>query len=645
MKRLLSVLLAVVLLCCTVTPAISAADKKPDYQKTKITAHLFDEDDPAELDCLIRSDLPTIPYLSAADFLDQILTEKVRETDKGGGVFTISNGEYDMVIDTEKDTLHFDDVSSFFSENAKPYLDDEKAEYLKEDEEETLIGEMHSLDIDLSKYGIDITVSDGRVYFPFCTLNDLTCNNYRLVKYHNGELTFYQGMTDEFLYGSPSDDIEEYSEETAEYIYNELCFTVDYTYGCPSMAKIAGSIEKNGFDKALETYDEVTAKARELLRSTSRADFSTGLSLLQPYMFDGGHTDLTFSSLAGLANIDYDDVGELIGDLFSDPDKMDLSAILDSQSEAISRSLITMSMESEKRKAYQDFKLIKMWDSAELYEKDGTYFFDFDEFTDKVVQPFKDSLDIAAENKAKNFVIDLTTNSGGAVAVVIYMLSLMCGDYSLREIDMMTGNLYELNAQVDKNLDGEFDKKDDKVKYDFHFAILTSQSSFSSANMLPGAAQDSGIAILGENSGGGACNIVIHMFPDGTVYSLSGSYKIIHKNGEDVDTGAHPDVVLSGKDEEYAGFYDIARINEGIDQFYKGELEKPTAAPTQAATEKPTEAATETETQAVREKVQPNDNNIVPYIIIGCAALIVILLIVIVIIIFRRRKKNQDIPM
>ena len=46
-------------------------------------------------------------------------------------------------------------------------------------------------------------------------------------------------------------------------------------------------------------------------------------------------------------------------------------------------------------------------------------------------------------------------------------------------------------------------KRNSQKNNDMNFAILTSKASFSSGNFMPCIAQEKGIAILGETSGGG----------------------------------------------------------------------------------------------------------------------------------------------
>ena len=148
------------------------------------------------------------------------------------------------------------------------------------------------------------------------------------------------------------------------------------------------------------------------------------------------------------------------------------------------------------------------------------------------------------------------------------MLAMILGEDTHYYKSSVSDSTFKTNVLVDKNLDGKFDKKDEAVSYDFKFAIITSQYSYSNANCMPCAAQDGGIAILGETSGGGSCIISAHYFPNACLYSISGSSYNIHPDGTDVDSGTKPDTALPGADKSYAGFYDLNTINAGIEAFY-----------------------------------------------------------------------------
>lgn len=640
MKKLISAVLAFSMLAlCTMIPAAAEKDQKSDtvrYEKKKVTTYLFDEDDPAELSCLFRSDLPEIPYISVEDYLNQLLTEKV-SVKHNGDVYTFTNGGYDMVVDAAKDAVHFDRAEDFCSMNAKPILTGEEAEYLETQDELTLVGELNAADLDLGKYGIDITASDGKVYLPYCTLNDIFANNYRLVQYAGGELRFWESMDEDLISASYNEIPKKRSQALIDFTYNEFCFTIDYTYGRPSNAEIAESIGEKGLDKTLDEFNSTTAAAKKLLLSESSTDFVVGLIFLDTYFADGGHTTLSGGYQMSIMDGNDLDAENAILDLIASGANIDYQKFLASQTELLETELRTETIKSARDAAFKDMDLVKSWDCASTYENGDTVIFSFDEFKDAVVEPFKWSLDYADEHHAKRFIIDLSANSGGATSVSEYMMSIVCGDNGPEDLNILSGNRYKPDSRVDKNLDGKFDEEDDKVKYDFEYAVLTTAASFSCANLLPCFAQDNGICIVGEKSSGGTCNVTVHLFPDGALYTTSGSSKILRSDGSDNDKGAIPDAELSGEDDNYSGFFDIEKINAAIDSFYENK--------TEIATE--SETADETAPQNAAQDSASSDSGSsgmwLIFLWVGLIVAAVVILLIFIVVIIRHEKKKKDI--
>ena len=124
----------------------------------------------------------------------------------------------------------------------------------------------------------------------------------------------------------------------------------------------------------------------------------------------------------------------------------------------------------------------------------------------------------------------------------------------------------------DLNLDGVFDKKDLAVSYDLNFAVLESKVAYSSGNLLPVLAKEYGIAVLGETSGGGECNLAPFFYSNGLWGTISGPVKAVLPSGAIVDYGAEPDYSLVQLDGEgnadYSKMYDAKLIDHLIHEFY-----------------------------------------------------------------------------
>lgn len=556
--------------CTALTMNASAIDTEPSYEKTKITGTpLIGDDEEIRFTCLVREDLPTVPYVGIEDFFGQIFKTEPEKTSLGSGVYEYKNGEYTMTIDAEKDTVYFDFYEMFISTNS--YLISMTANipaYVKDGRNMDFVGDIKGLELDLSKYGIDIKELDGTVYLPFATLNDMFGDTGVVISYKSGRIRF--GSTYSMM-GSKGSFKDDRTKEYAEYCYGELCFSMDCYFGKPSNCVLSESIRNVGFDKTLEQYDGITPRIKELLLSESTEDYCTGLALLDYYMDDGGHTSITDGMTTTLKKYSITDTESAVRKAFPDSEPKELADIIAAEEEAAEKSSARKTVSTEKVRAYAAFETVKEWPGIVLAKAGNTYFFSFDSFDDSVIEPFKWSMDYAAEHGAENFIVDVTTNGGGSPIVAEYIIALAVGNDEHVEQYVATGNMTRCVAVMDKNLDGVFDEKDDEVKYDFNFAVMACDSSYSSANCLPCMAHDRGICIVGEKTPGGSCNVTARFLPNGTGYSISGTSKYLLCDGSegiDADVGAIPDVKMPGLEANYEGFFDASAINRGIAEFY-----------------------------------------------------------------------------
>ena len=229
-----------------------------------------------------------------------------------------------------------------------------------------------------------------------------------------------------------------------------------------------------------------------------------------------------------------------------------------------------------KQDAYKNHTNIKNWNDdsgniiASLYHYQESAIFSFNNFNDEGVYVFKEALDYAEELGLKNFIIDLSTNTGGNDTMISYMMSIMTGeDMFFKTKSVISNSKIKRLVEVDKNLDGVFDEKDKEVKYDFNFAILESKKSYSCGNFLPCLAKDNGIAVVGEKSGGGSCAVCICYTANNYPFSISGINKSVMNDGQEMDIGAAPDLVLKDINDDCSKLYDFDKINAFLDEFYK----------------------------------------------------------------------------
>lgn len=169
--------------------------------------------------------------------------------------------------------------------------------------------------------------------------------------------------------------------------------------------------------------------------------------------------------------------------------------------------------------------------------------------------------------KVENVILDMTTNGGGVLGVLMKLLALV----SKNDV----GNLYYLEApsqqvgiaktMVDIDNNGAFNAQD-CFGDDFNIYLLTSDCSFSCGNAFPCLAKKQGMAkIIGQKSGGGECAVAIHYLPNGEyVYHSStlhlGYYDEETNTFTGFESGAEPDIVINN----YNDFYDVDRLSNLI---------------------------------------------------------------------------------
>lgn len=240
-------------------------------------------------------------------------------------------------------------------------------------------------------------------------------------------------------------------------------------------------------------------------------------------------------------------------------------------------------------------------------------------FLDDVVEPFKWSLDYAKENGVKNFIIDISTNTGGSTAVGGYFIAILENSIkgaehdnltTLRVISTVTGKAIGFPVEFDLDLDGDFDEDDLNVSYDFNFGVVSSKMSFSCANILATYADELGICVLGEKSGGGACANCLIFDAESNFFCLSASQKFVSQSGRDVEPGAVVDYQLAEYSEvdgktvtDYSKLYDIASLGKMTEEFYVEDVSAPDSSSSQESTSDSSSAASTSSTTSTTSTV------------------------------------------
>lgn len=636
MKKTLSILLVSLILLTSVAmlPASAAADKIT-YTEKEVKAYLYSMDDTITLNCLFRDDIPELPYIDVTDYLNQFYKADFTEKDNGDGTFTVSNKNGDFIVDAEKDIIHFDCFEQIAYKDTEQPVSNMESKFLDTDNNYEVVGETKAYDYSLGNYDIDITSKDGRVYLPLTSISDLFSCTYFVGQYLGGEIYFIKSMEEKKYFDDAKyyEQMAKRTEGLVNYTYSELCFVMDNLYGYPPKCKLASSVKEKGFDRTLEEYDENTKQLKSMLKTDDITDFWFGLLLLDGYFNDGGHTSLSLGAMEYLEAHSDSAFSQELQSRMQDPDN--IATVAQLMQDALVGAQTREALKAQQKNDLAKYKVVKEWDKAVFVQDGDTGLFSFDSFVDEAVDQLKWSLDYAKENGIKNFVIDVTTNGGGSSAVVMYIMAVLThqNQFTLNLTNAVTDNRLTSESMVDVNLDGKFDEKDIEVGYDFNFAILTTNCSFSSANMLPCVAQDNGIPIIGETSGGGTCMISKQTYPAFGNYAISNQLMMTHENGKDLDAGAAPNFSLvtpgvpeMGISADYKNLYDLKTISKDIVEFYKNpEAHKP---------------ATVDQSLPIANIVSSDNNSSskTTLIIVLIAVLAVIVIVVVLIIVIRKRR-------
>ena len=520
-----------------------------------------------------------VPYVDITEYMNKVYDPNnvFSLSSKGSGVYEISNAKGNMTVDTDKDTLHSDKIEQFLYNDQR--LDPTNTtEYVFEHIIDTDYKETPSaLDIDFSKYGIDIMEKGGRVYFPLSTAADLTAVSYINPVYQDNRIYLNYGSD------KPSADwLVNFDKEVRDagemaFTYGELCFVMDHIYGDAPHCILAESIRDNGFDATLENYSEETKQVKELLNSDKNVDLVYGLIIMSCMLYDGGHTDFHTDILTDLEGTaaytefnrirkeEPDNIRTVLfkkwyGDFSS---KMEAKMMIQAYDGEFDKYQAVFDEETEEGQRYR------------YYEYNNTGIFVYTNYDENVVRNLKKALDIAKEHGMKNFIFDDSDNGGGSTESCMYMLNAITPD-KLDEFcyeGTMTGNATYEKLDYDMDQDGKFEGDSEDFDYDFNYAVMCSQGSFSSGNLFPCLCKEAGIPIIGETSAGGTCNLVYFKMDPGNQYTVSSFRTFNYQKGGNVEAGATPDYDITGKNDDgttdYSDFRNFELLDQIVTDHYK----------------------------------------------------------------------------
>ena len=498
-----------------------------------------------------------VPYVSLEEWKDlfvMLMSANAGEDEQGFVLSYETDGDkavlkrdfgdgivYPMEFDFAADTIHLMDYNVFFSMDKDspliPLMDMDEGFVRTAENGNEIAGD--EITFDLSSYDIDMIRQGDQYFVPFQTVTDIFSAQQPYTISYNGEAIFISSgemfydddnqltAFGEIYYSAPE---KERSEALGKYTCNELCFLLDHFYGLKENHGITSFdrlFDNNGFREHLAGTDPTVSDA--LLYRTIH------------YILNDQHSKyLACSPLSG---------GEYTAKLTKQF----------GQGPCREETLRTLAELSAARSQYYP-------DGIPAYEEIGnTAYITFDNFT-KPTRNYKESPATAEDrdtigiisysigqilredSPVQNVVLDLSQNVGGAAPAAAYVLSAFLKDANLSVRDTMTHAMATYTYMADTNLDGTFDEADTLAGKGLHLFCLTSKASFSCANLVPCVFKQSGnVALIGHQTGGGACTITPMASADGSLFRTSSNMQLsFMRNGSfyDVDQGVEPDYFI-----------------------------------------------------------------------------------------------------
>ncbi len=444
--------------------------------------------------------------------------------------------------------------------------------------------------LDYGQYGIDLRADDTDVYFPFMTISDLYSDGYMHIAAFNGQTVIVApegafSLTD----GLPASFFTpiltaQRTQDMADYSYRNLCFTLTNFFGYPGRSLLEKSMKEKGLDQALTDYGTAGTMTRDMLKSTNMYNYLSGMTMLGCLLNDGGHTYMNTNNLCNMSgNPSFKTQLEAVmtkevKEFYTYcPDYQNIVRKVNAMSAMVGDTLRKLRKELLGKDTYyvkrgntvycQFNSFMCDFSGWKAFYRDEAQRPTVEQYPDDSLVRLLDALERAEQDQeVDNFIIDISTNGGGSTDVAMLITSLLCDKDHLNYENALTGQKITTSYEVDRNLDGHFDEKDKEVTYRLKVGILVSPFSFSCANLLPSLMKDYGVPIIGQKSGGGSCCVIYTTTAEGFSYNYSTHRMRMHNHqGQNIDVGVEPDYVIA----QYADFFDIAKVGQCIENYYK----------------------------------------------------------------------------
>ena len=565
-----------------------------------------------------------IPYIGIKQYYN-ILVKNTPLASKGDLVVTKNNNIYKVqtpkggiaTIDINNDLFLCDDFVLFNSTN---YFDMSDTGLFQFDglpfvkvKNITYNKEPYPFKVDFTKYKINLFGDNNDVYFPFNTACDLFLNENLLNSaYNQKDIYVINSSNNESItaidgYFTPIFE-KALSKEYSEYNYMELCFLYDKMCGRPNRTAIERSFNlEKGLDYALSN-SEIGKDIKKLFLSSDVADYFAATQLFYVLFGDGGHTSYRQYS-DYLNSLDEEGIGIFSSTVYpkiqaaikniKDKEYKELDNV---EAQVADYSLVRSSREKMLGLTLSEANVSKtLIGNDSYYRKDKTAIIFVDNFMGEIGSfakwkdyynhtsdeiPFGDGIGGAVgaiyfglmrakEDNVENVIIDLSSNTGGSIDELSYLIAALTNQKYICDYNHFSGQICKAELEIDINLDRVIDEKDNESLVDgFNLAVISSRNGFSCGGISPIYLHEAGIFTMGDVSGGGSCSIYYIYDCYGLMHVASSTHQMVTLNGASIDAVRNFSCdypieipVVDGK-KNYDNLFDIDKLTEYITNHY-----------------------------------------------------------------------------
>lgn len=551
-------------------------------------------------------DQPNVPYFGLKAYSELIGNNPLTCTKDGDGrlVFVGTQG-MQALFDPDACTLTTDDWMAFHSP-ALPYegkpvsMKDSACDFIRI-KDVTFEGESQPTVLDFGKYGLKAYLEDNDLFLSLTLVSSIMCDVDSINLTWNGEKAYIgryseKGISDGYMDSSFMQDMltkGKRPEDTSAETYAEICFAFDNFFGHPGVAALDAALKEKGLDRALKDLGEEGVLLIEKLQSTDTAAYIAGLNELFLMYMDDGHT----ANVLGINLLQAYLQGEYPG--MPQEDLAPLYLML-MNSASIKKIFLLQSITNAQENAwgtdyyreYGNTAIIRLTGFMPDEAGWSAYYRGEGEIPQDSAGIALTGLRKAAENpNITNVLFDLSRNNGGSSDVMFFVTALATGANKMHCVEEMSGRKYTVTFDVDTNLDGVFDEKDQDSVYDqFHYGVMTSKQAFSCGNLFPFIMQEAGAVLIGEPTGGGSCCIQVVSTPDGFSFLMSSAIEhLMDHKWESVESGCKTDLPIEHSEGtaeqdgitvstyDYSSYYNENMLDEMLNRWFDEETLAPAA--------------------------------------------------------------------